>query len=99
VVDVLASADEPMQRLSAAEALHDFRDPATMHALATALDDSEGLVRHHAARGLLWLHGLPDKSDDLQHIVYRVMSDDPARRESGKRDLLAAIAGRPISTP
>jgi hypothetical protein len=28
-----------------------------------------------------------------------VMSDDPARREGGKRDILAAIAGRPISTP
>jgi hypothetical protein len=25
-----------------------------------------------------------------------VMSDDPARREGGKRDILAAIAGRPL---
>jgi HEAT repeat protein len=99
MVDVLASASEPEQRQGAAMALHDVRDPAAARALATALDDPEGLVRYHAARGLLWLHGLPDQSDDPQHIMYRVMSDDRARREGGKRDLLAAIAGRPISAP
>jgi hypothetical protein len=97
VIDVLASADEPMQRLNAAEALYDVRDPATVRALVKALDDPEGLVRHHAARGLLALHGLPDKSDDPQHVMYRVMSDNAARSEGGKRDILAAIAGRPIS--
>src|ERR1700736_3133879 len=63
VMDVLASADEPMQRLTAAEALYDVRDPASVWALVQALDDPEGLVRHHAARGLLALHGLPDKSE------------------------------------
>jgi hypothetical protein len=62
-----------------------------------ALDDPEGLVRHHAARGLLALHGLPDKSYDTQHMMYRVMSDNAARHEGGKRDIVAAIAGRPIS--
>jgi HEAT repeats len=97
VIDVLASADEPMQRLNAAEALYDVRDPATVLAFVKALDDPEGLVRHHAARGLLALHGLPDKSDDPQHVMYRVMSDNAARSEGGKRDILAAIAGRPIS--
>jgi hypothetical protein len=55
--------------------------------------DREGLVRHHAARGLLALHGLPDDSEDPQHMMYRVMSDDADRREGGKRDILAAIAG------
>jgi hypothetical protein len=30
-------------------------------------------------------------------MMYRVMSDDAERRERGKRDLLAAIAGLPIS--
>jgi HEAT repeat protein len=97
IVEVLASADEPMQRQVAAEALHDVGDPVAVRALEKALDDPEGLVRHHAARGLLALHGLPDKSDDLQHVMYRVMSDDSARRQSGKRDILAAIAGRPMS--
>ncbi len=98
VVEVLASAGEPMQRLTAAEALYHFRDAAAVRALVKALDDPEGLVRHHAARGLLALHGLPDNSKDPQHMMYRVMSDDTERYEGGKRDILAAIAGRPIST-
>jgi HEAT repeats len=96
VIEVLASADEPMQRLTAAEALHDFRDPVAVGALVKALDDPEGLVRHHAARGLLALHGLPDDSKDPQHMMYRVMSDDAERHEGGKRDILAAIAWRSI---
>ena len=98
VVEVLASADEPMQRQTAAEALCDFSDAAAVRALVKALDDPEGLARHHAVRGLLALHGLPDKSPDPQHTMYRVMSNDAARRESGKRDILAAIAGRPLSS-
>jgi len=96
VIEVLASADEPMQRLTAAEALYHFRDPVTVGALAKALGDPERLVRHHAARGLLALCGLPDDSEDPQHMMYRVMSDDADRREGGKRDILAAIAGRLI---
>ncbi len=97
VIEVLASADEPMRRLTAAEALYDFRDPAAVGALVKALDDPEGLVRYHAARGLLALHGLPDDSKDPQHMMYQVMSDDAERHDGGKRDILAAIAGRPIS--
>jgi hypothetical protein len=31
---------------------------------------------------------------DTNHMLYRVMSKDPARREAGKQDILAAIAGR-----
>jgi hypothetical protein len=99
ITAVLASANEPTHRQAAAMALHDARDPTAARALAKALDDPDGLVRHHAARGLLALHGLPDQSDDRQHIMYRMMSDDSERREGGKRDLLAAIAGRPISAP
>jgi hypothetical protein len=97
VIEVLASADEPMQRLTAAETLYDVRDPASLRALVKALDDPEGLVCHHAARGLLAVHGPPDNSEDPQHMMYRVMSNDAERHEGGKRDILAAIAGRPIS--
>src|SRR6266403_1615781 len=79
VIEVLVSADEPMRRLTAAEALYHFRDAASVRALFKALDDPEGLVRHHAARGLLALHGLPDHSQDPQHMMYRVMSDDAER--------------------
>jgi HEAT repeat protein len=97
VIEVLASADEPMQRLTAAEALYHFRDPVAVGALAKALGDPERLVRRHAARGLLALCGLPDDSEDPQHMMYRVMSDDAERHEGGKRDILAAIAARLIS--
>jgi hypothetical protein len=97
VAEELASADEPMQRLTAVEALYHFLDPASVRALVKSLDDPEGLVRHHAARGLLALHGLPDDSQDPQHMMYRVMSNDAERHNGGKRDILAAIAERPIS--
>jgi hypothetical protein len=96
VIDVLASAQMPVQRQIAAEALHDFRDPAVARALQKALDDPDKLVRHHAARALLAFRGLPDQSSDPQHVMFRVMSEDAARREAGKREILAAIAGRPI---
>jgi hypothetical protein len=96
LIDVLAFAREGLQRMNAAFALRDVRDPAVVRALIVALDDDEPLVRHHAARGLLASHGLADESVETEHMMYRVMSDDTGRRERGKRDILAAIAGRPI---
>lgn len=98
-VEVLEYADEPVQRTNAALALYIFHDPVAALALVRALDDPESLVRHHAARGLLALHGLPHQSIDREHMMYRVMSDDAERREGGKRDVLAAIAGRSVTTP
>ena len=64
-----------------------------------ALDDTEPLVRHHAARGLLEMHGLPTETRDPAHMMYLIMSKDPARREGGKQAILAAIDGRPIGEP
>jgi HEAT repeat protein len=98
MIEVLHADAEPMRRLSAATALHDVGDPAAVSAFAKALDDPEALVRHHAGRGLLALHGLPDDSTDPQHMVYRVMASAAERREGGKRDILAAIAGRSVNT-
>ncbi len=45
------------------------------------------------------MHGLSTDSLDPAHMMYRVMSDDAARRERGKQDILAAIDGRPIGEP
>ncbi len=98
-IDVLVSADDGPQRQEAAEALFGVRDSATVRALIGALDDAEALVRYHAARGLLAIHGLPVDTKDLDHMVYRVMADAAARRDGGKRDILAAIDGRPIPEP
>ena len=96
VTEALASAGNPWERLHAAEALYTFRDPAAVPALAKALDDPEALVRHHAARALLAIHGLSRLPSDPRHMVYRVTSGDAGRREGGKQDIRAAIAGRRI---
>lgn len=102
VTEILASADYDLQRMNAALALSIFHDPAAVAALVNALDDPASLVRHHAARALLVIHGVLDDDvmkPDREHMMYRVMSDDPARRGGGKRDVLAAIAGRTLSKP
>jgi hypothetical protein len=96
LIDALAFNSEPLQRMDAAIALREVRNSDAVQALMEALDDDESLVRHHAARGLLAIHGLPAESNETEHMMYRVMSDDLARREGGKRDILAAIAGRSI---
>jgi len=98
IIAVLTSAGDPIQRETAAQALCDIRDPATGAALRGALDDPEPLVRYHAGRGLLIIHGVMPETAmppvDSGHMLYRVMSQDHARREGGKQGILAAIAGR-----
>jgi HEAT repeat protein len=102
VTEVLESADIELPRMDAAIALEAFRDAAAVRALVKALDDDGKFVRHHAARSLLFIHGRTDETDIVKngsdHMTYRLMSDDPERRATGKRGLLAAIAGRPIAT-
>jgi hypothetical protein len=98
MIDVLGAA-ENWQRQTAVEALCDVSDSVAVQALIRALDDTEPLVRYHAARGLLRVHGLPVDSRDPAHMMYRVMSKEPERREGGKRDILAAIDGRSIGVP
>jgi hypothetical protein len=95
ILGILASGGD-WQRQMAVEELRDVRDPVAEAALIEALDDTEPLVRHHAARGLLEMHGLPTETRDPAHMMYLIMSKDPARREGGKQAILAAIAGRPI---
>ena len=89
----MASAAFERFRFSFFEDPYSPRDGLDLAALAAL----EGDERSRAEDMLLALHGLPDQSADSQHVIHRVMSDNPERREGGKRDLLAAIAGRPIS--
>ncbi len=98
MIDVLGAAED-WKRQPAAQALCDVCDPVAVQALIKALDDSEPLVRYHAARGLLLIHGLTVDSRDPAHMMFRLMSEDAARRAGGKRDILAAIAGRSIREP
>jgi hypothetical protein len=95
ILGILAAGGD-WQRQMAVEELRGVSDPAIVPALIGALDDAEPLVRHHAARRLLEMHGLPTESWDPAHMMFLIMSDDTARREGGKQDILAAIDGRPI---
>ena len=98
VTDVLGASGDEMQRMHAAQALASFADAAAVKVLIAALDDGDRLARHHAARALLKLHGVPADvvTSDGEHMMYRVMASDAARRESGKRDVLKAIEGKTI---
>ena len=99
VIDVLGTAEDWTQRMEAAIALHDVCDAAAVRALTEALDDPLSLVRYHAARALLAIYGLPAEPEGSEHMIVRLMADDTARRQGGKREVLAAIARRPIRTP
>jgi HEAT repeat protein len=83
--------------MHAAIDLRDVHDPAVVPPLSAALDDPEPLVRYHAAYALLTVHGVPVDAIKPPEMTYRVMADDPERRAGGKRDVLAAIAGREIA--
>lgn len=94
VIEALASARDWVFRQEAIHALDGVHEPAAVKALTGALDDSDPLVRHAAARGLLTLYGLPTPLTDPQAMTIRVMSEDATRRAGAKRDILAAIAAR-----
>lgn len=97
LIDVYNFLEDDFARLHAVEALYVVHDPVAVQELTRALDDRASLVRHHAGRALLAIHGLSSEAvEDQQHMLYRVMSDDARRRESGKTGILAAIAGQPI---
>ena len=81
--------------MTAALALLDVDDPCAVPPLLKAIDDPHSLVRHHAARALLAIHGLPADANNPEHMIYRLMSDDPVRRESGKRDEFAGRGRSP----
>jgi HEAT repeat protein len=96
-ITVLGSAHDWVHRQEAAEALGAMHTPEAVAALTKALDDADALVRFSAARGLLAIYGLSYDPVDIQSMVYRVMAEDAARRDGGKRDVLAAIAGRAMA--
>src|ERR1700753_478842 len=79
ILPVLNSADDPIQREMAAEALCGIDDPATVAALVAALDDPEPMVRYHAGRGLLIIHRVMPEAAlppvDPGHMLYLVMSN------------------------
>lgn len=93
IIDILTSARDALHRQSAAEALGNISEPAVELALIAALDDRDSLVRYHAGKALLTSHGLATDTRDTHSMLPRVMSQNATRRESGKKQILAAIAG------
>lgn len=98
LIDVYNFSTDDFARLHAVEALYVVHDPVAVQLLMRALDDSDSLVRTHAGRALLAIHGLPsDAAYDKEHMLYKVMSSEAERHRRGKDEILAAIAGRAIA--
>jgi len=96
LIGTLRCAPNWAERMDAAAALAEMPTLEVEEALAEALDDRDALVRHHAARALLAIHGVETDPRAMNHMVYRVMAEDPERREGGRRDIMAALLGAPI---
>jgi len=95
IAGTLRCARSWTERVDAGLALAEMPLPEVEDALVEALDDRDALVRHHAARALLMIHGLDFDARAINHMVYRVMAEDPERREGGRRDVIAAADGAP----
>lgn len=84
------------ERMDAAAALAGMPTAEVDEALNEALDDRDALVRHHAARALLALHGVEVDARATHFMAYRVMACEAARRQEGLRDIATALAERPL---
>jgi HEAT repeat protein len=96
IAGTLRCAPNWTERIYAAIALAEMPLPEVEDALIEALDDRDALVRHHAARALLTMHGHCFDQRAINHMVYRVMAEDPEQREAGRRDVIAATYGAPV---
>jgi hypothetical protein len=62
--------------------LREVKTPRVVAALWRALDDPEGLVRHHAAVSLLVMYGLQAEDEwDDQQLTIDIMSDEKEKQE------------------
>ena len=96
LIDNLNRSPRPLERSDSASALAEMPIPEVNAALLARIDDPDQLVRYHAARGLLLIHGEKLDPSDTRSISFLVGSMEPGQRESGARSLLAAIAGKPL---
>lgn len=94
MVDVLQRCPIFTVRRAAADALTEVRTAEASQALLAAQLDAEGLVRHAAALALLRMHGAP--TSPPPPLVWQVMSPDPATRDQGTRELIAAALAHPL---
>lgn len=66
------------QRMEAAIALSNFRSEHAVNALVSALDDTDKLVRHHAAKSLLSLYApyVETALRDTPQVAIKIMRED-----------------------
>lgn len=93
---VLTQPTLPTVRMSAAIALRHLRCHGAAEALQAALHDESGLVRNHAARSLLMLHGLWVDEFESPPLALQVMSADPTVRDRAIADLTAQTDTLPL---
>jgi hypothetical protein len=92
----LRYARSASERMDAAVALARMPTAEVDGALNEALDDRDALVRHHAARSLLAIHGVEVDARAAHCMIYRVMASEAARREEGLRNIATALAEHPL---
>lgn len=77
------------ERVDAAIALKMVKTPASIEALWQALNDPEGLVRHHAVASLLELHGIHTEDWRGHPLATQIMT--PEHRETAIAELRKLI--------
>ncbi len=75
----LRCARAASERRDAAVALARMPTAEVDEALNDALDDRDALVRHHAARSLLAIHGVEVDAHGAHCMIYRAMASERAR--------------------
>lgn len=96
VIGRLRCARSSGERMDAAVALASMPASEVAEALHEALEDRDALVRHHAARALLKIHGVEVDPRATHCMIYSVMASEAGRREDGRRDIAAALVDRPL---
>jgi hypothetical protein len=92
----LRGARAANERMDAAAALARMPTAEVDEALNDALDDRDALVRHHAARSLLAIHGVEVDPRGAHCMIYRVTASQSARREDGLTGVATTLAERPL---
>jgi len=98
LLDTLLRDPDWTARLDAAIALREMPGERVQRALWRALDDPEGLVRHHALVSLLAMQGIEEPSEVESNPCIGIMQDDEATRLDAKREL-ARMLGLPEGGP
>ncbi len=94
VANVLTQSPHSNVRKDAAMALRHFSCQETVRILKDALNDEDSLVRYHAARSLLAIHGLLPDVYDTPASAIKVMSENTDQQ--GVEELNKLLSGKSL---